>query len=77
MRRGDGAALVVEAALVDGPFQASVPGFPAGPPAGEALDLQLKYAVTRYLHVDNIGSGLNETPGNRRRVLRAQLRWHF
>jgi hypothetical protein len=37
--------------------------------------LQLKYGVTRYEHVETVGSGLDETEGNTLREVRAQLIW--
>ena len=43
----------------------------------ERLDLQLKYAVTRFEHADTVGSGLDEVDGNRLRDVRAQVRWTF
>lgn len=43
----------------------------------DALDLELKYAATRFEGVDTIGSGLNEIDGSYRRELRAQVRWKF
>ena len=43
----------------------------------ERLDLQFKYAVTRFENVDTVGSGLDEADGNRLRDVRAQVRWTF
>ena len=40
-----------------------------------ALTLEVKYAVSRFQDVDTVGSGLEEITGNRRRDVRAQLRW--
>ncbi len=39
------------------------------------LDLQIKYASTRFEGVEVVGSGLDETPGNRIRTLGAQILW--
>lgn len=43
----------------------------------QALTLQAKYAVVRYYGRDSVGSGLNQTPGNRLRELRLQIRWQW
>ena len=43
----------------------------------EALELQMKYAATVFEDVSTVGSGLDETPGNRLRELRVQLRWRL
>jgi hypothetical protein len=43
----------------------------------EDVVLEAKYAETRFQHVDRVGSGLNETPGNRIREVRLQLRWRL
>ncbi len=40
----------------------------------DRLSLQVKYAVTRFEDVVRVGSGLDETEGNRLRELRVQLR---
>jgi len=42
-----------------------------------SLTLEAKYGVTWYPHRRTIGSGLNETPGNRSREVRIQLRWEY
>ena len=42
-----------------------------------SLTLEAKYGVTWYPHRQTIGSGLNETPGNRSREIRMQLRWKY
>ena len=42
-----------------------------------SLTLEAKYGVTWYPHRQSIGSGLNETPGNRSREIRLQLRWTY
>jgi len=42
-----------------------------------ALTIEAKYGVTWYPHRQTIGSGLNETEGNRTRELRFQLRWRY
>ena len=42
-----------------------------------SLTLEAKYGVTWYPHRDTIGSGLNQTNGNRSRELRFQLRWQY
>ncbi len=41
----------------------------------DALLLQAKFAITRFEHVDMVGSGLDETPGNKLRDFRVQLIW--
>jgi hypothetical protein len=41
------------------------------------LTVEAKYGVTWYPHRQTIGSGLNETEGNRSRELRLQLRWQY
>ena len=41
------------------------------------LDLQVKYAETRFEDVRTVGSGLDEAEGDRIREIRAQLRWRF
>jgi hypothetical protein len=41
------------------------------------LTLQAKAAVTRYEEARTVGSGLDESEGNRLREVRAQLRWRF
>ena len=41
------------------------------------LDLQVKYAETRFEDVRTVGSGLDEAEGDRVREVRAQLRWRF
>ena len=43
----------------------------------ENLTLQIKLAATRFEDVETVGSGLDETDGNRLRELRIQLRWKF
>jgi len=42
-----------------------------------ALTLEAKYGGTRFDNVTTIGSGLNETPGNRLREVGLQVRWQF
>jgi hypothetical protein len=42
-----------------------------------SLTIEAKYGVTWYPHRKTIGSGLNETEGNRSRELRFQLRWQY
>jgi hypothetical protein len=42
-----------------------------------ALTIEAKYGVTWYPHRRTVGSGLNETPGNRSRELRIQVRWQY
>ncbi len=42
-----------------------------------SLTIEAKYGVTWYPHRETIGSGLNETTGNRSRELRFQLRWSY
>jgi hypothetical protein len=39
------------------------------------LTAQLKYGVTRYEDVPSVGSGLDETAGNRLREARVLLAW--
>ncbi|WP_022835839.1 ComEA family DNA-binding protein [Salisaeta longa] len=41
------------------------------------LTIEAKYGVTRYRNVRSIGSGLNETPGQRLRSVGLQVRWTF
>ena len=41
------------------------------------LSLQIKFAATRFEDTDTVGSGLDETDGNRLRELRMQVRWKF
>ena len=41
------------------------------------LTLQAKAAATRFEDARTVGSGLDETDGNRLREVRAQLRWRF
>ncbi len=41
------------------------------------LTLQIKLAATRFEDVETVGSGLDETAGNRLRELRLQIRWKF
>ncbi|GIV38909.1 MAG: hypothetical protein KatS3mg033_0709 [Thermonema sp.] len=41
------------------------------------LHLWIRYAQTRYLNTDTIGSGLEEIRGNRRSELRLQVRYRF
>jgi len=42
-----------------------------------SLTLEAKYGVTWYPHRQTVGSGLNETEGNRSRELRLQVRWQY
>lgn len=42
-----------------------------------ALTLEAKYAITVFENVSSVGSGLNETPGNRVREVGVQLRWRW
>lgn len=44
---------------------------------GRGATLEVKYGVTRYDDRNVIGSGLNELQSNRRREVRAQIRWQF
>ncbi len=44
---------------------------------GRTLTVQAKYAVTRFEDVTSVGSGLDETPGNRLREIRLQIRWRL
>lgn len=41
------------------------------------VTIQIKYGVTRIERVTSVGSGLDETEGNRLRELRMQLFWRF
>ncbi|NIK72597.1 hypothetical protein FHS56_000083 [Thermonema lapsum] len=41
------------------------------------LHLWIRYAQTRYLYLDTIGSGLEEIQGNRRSEVRVQVRYRF
>jgi hypothetical protein len=43
----------------------------------QRLTLEAKYGVTWYPHRNTIGSGLNQTDGNRSRELRFQVRWQY
>ena len=42
-----------------------------------SLTLELKYGITRYTNRSTIGSGLNQVDGQRRREVRAQVRWEL
>lgn len=42
-----------------------------------SVELQIKYAVTKYKNVESVGSGLDEVEGNRLREIRAQMYWRF
>ena len=42
-----------------------------------SLTLEAKYGVTRFENVQTVGSGLNETDGNRIRTVGVQLRWRW
>jgi hypothetical protein len=42
-----------------------------------SLTIEAKYGVTWYPHRRTIGSGLNQTDGNRSRELRFQIRWRY
>jgi DNA uptake protein ComE-like DNA-binding protein len=42
-----------------------------------SLTIEAKYGVTWYPHRRTVGSGLNETDGNRSRELRLQVRWQY
>jgi hypothetical protein len=44
---------------------------------GRGATLEAKYGVTRFDDRDRVGSGLNELQSNRRREIRAQIRWRF
>src|SRR5690606_33358426 len=44
---------------------------------GKNTDLWLRYAVTRYINVNEIGSGLDKIEGNKKSEVRAQLRFQF